>query len=169
MPRADSPRVLVVEFGDLVADASPVSRVAEFGTGRKDRAVRLLGAMYSASGADLAAGGISWGMGLSANPEYETDDNIPSSVNAFRDLSIYAFAYQWRGSVLTVTGGYTIHLDTIFVPLYGIEAPSRQQAVFWNDTEASIRGRMELYYEPIDLGRTDIDSLHRVKGAFRRS
>lgn len=157
-------RVARVSLAEVV-HTSNIGVPISFGVGRRDRAVELLGIHYFLEGMVPSAGIGLWGMALSENPEHQNGMNIPTLVEAFLDSAIYAFGFKWEN--LVTTGNRSS--DGIYVPLYGLLVPFRQAVIFWNSAGDTANMKAEAYYRPAAVGRDELESLNRQKGAYRRT
>lgn len=138
----------------------------QFGVGRKDRAVELLGAHYFASGISTSPVTSRLGGALSENPAHEGLNAPPTLTFAFHDAALYALSAHWT---ITVGAAFSTAIRLPYVPLYGLLVPFRQIVCLFNNGGTSMKMRAEIYYRPTDLPDTDLDSINRQKGAYRRT
>lgn len=173
MRHEDETRVLVTSVPLLLPDERVAIPVL-FGVGRKDRAVRLLSAKYVISGFDAEPEQpvLRWAFALSENPEHELTP--PTLTNAIDDKAIYAL-YHYRSETWLVEalneGKAAIILQerTFQMPLYRLLRPFRQILLLWNHSDASIKMRAEIYYQPATDVREDIKSINIKYGGYRRT
>ena len=107
--------------------------------------------------------------GLSSNPELE-GPIVPTLRPFIADKSIYGLSAQTWEVDIGIGGVVLNYQRTQIIPLYGIVRPRRQIWVFLHTTVPDISGeiRIEVYYRPISLNKTDLDALNLKFGKYRR-
>ena len=136
---------------------SPDFRSAAIEVGARGEAVELLGVHYFLE-TILTAG--TFNVGLSSNPEHVL--NPPATTDLFLfDPAIYGKS-GWQK--LNVNES-----ETRVIPLYGLIRP-RRQIIVWAWESASIVAilTIEVYYRPVQLSKTDLDTLNLKYGKYRR-
>lgn len=167
MPPAAETRVLsaFLEVDDGASGVEPVS----FGVGRRDRAARLFGVHYSIDDLSSAINvDQSIIIALSENPEHDVVPPATLEI-ARRDKALYGFYELSRRHGIVTTGGGDFRTTTKIIPLYGILVPFRQRIIVVNELDDTMEIRAEIYYEPVLLPETDLESINRQHGAYRRT
>lgn len=148
------------------------SRVIEFGA--RGNAVRLLAVHYS-SDFFQANSSAYLSCALSEDPRHEVTP--PSTQELFHENAKALYGkYNWIHAQVIDAGageayGVTGMLQTAVIPLYGIIRPRRQIFVYYwlHSTGPQTRLIAEVYYEPVSLDRTTLDTLDRKYGKYRRT
>lgn len=164
MPHEDS--VQVVKFARNIT--SPIFGSAVIEIGAKGNAASLLGIHTSVSGL-FVTDSLQLFFALSSNPAHELTP--PATAAAFfNDPALYGS--NAITSVLTAagtTGRARALLVTLITPLYGLIRPRRQIIVFmFIHATNTLAIRAEIFYRPIQLNRTDLDTLDLKYGKYRR-
>ena len=110
---------------------------------------------------------------LSSNPLHEITP--PDDQDLFyEDEALYGFVSYVHSPYVAVGAGEAYglsdHYKSQIIPLYGIIRPRRQVLCWYHlASSAQSRIRAEIYYEPITLGKNDLETLDRKFGKYRRT
>ena len=167
LPGDSTVRVALALF-PFVTATDAHARIIEFGVGRDDRAVEILGVKYTMSGLTTAMNTTDrWAAALSENPEHLLTP--PTQTFSFDDKAVYGFLQDVQHGSLTTTGAALKYTRTLQADLYGLLRPFRQVAIIWNNMREVVKFRMEVYYRPVYLNDDELEALNRQKGAYRRT
>ncbi|KKL81201.1 hypothetical protein LCGC14_1997140 [marine sediment metagenome] len=164
MPAEGEIQVANVHVGGLTSTGGAAF---PFEAGARGEAVRLLAVHYSyqpfpANGSYLIFAG------LSSNPETSTAP--PASFLAFlADKAIYGASAYSINEVVGAAGVWQVRTSTQVIPLYGIIRPRRQLVVVHMTIGGIFEIKAEIYYQPVALGKTDLDALNLKYGKYRRT
>ena len=165
-----------MQVGDKIEVACVYSRITSpayssmpFELGGRGNAVKLYGISYHIDYFVVASTCYLY-FALSSNPTHELTP--PGNEDIFwADQALYGFAAKSMSSQFGAADyGAAAVLQSQYVPLYGIIRPRR--IIFVAITlhlNYSIRTRAELYYEPVELGGIELDTLNRKYGRYRRT
>lgn len=104
---------------------------------------------------------------LSSNPEHELV--IPATAALFlSDASSYGFLALNHLETVGAAGVWQVLLPVIVVPLYGLVRPRRQILMWRFAGDSSLSLRADIYYRPVSLNKTELDSLNLKYGKYRR-
>ncbi|MBA7554137.1 hypothetical protein ES705_46749 [subsurface metagenome] len=135
------------------------------------KAVRLWAVHYSIAVALGQTGSGLWVNALSSNPSHEGEQAALNLDYFVRSPDLYGTsAWIDRVIVWEPAGVGITRTSTKIIPLYGIIRPVRQiWIVYLVGFVGSDRMICEIYYEPIELAKSDLDSLNRKYGRYRRT
>ena len=107
---------------------------------------------------------------ISSNPAH--DPNPLLGVDYLNEQkSLYGFFRRdWELIIAGEAYGFMSMYSTEIVPLYGLIRPRRQLLVWlFQNLTATINIRADIYYEPVILGKIQLDTLNRRFGKYRRT
>ncbi|KKL72562.1 hypothetical protein LCGC14_2083690 [marine sediment metagenome] len=138
-----------------------------FEMGARGQAVKLL-AVHHSWGRVRAEAVLRSIIGISSNPEHATA--VPPNENAFLgEKSIYGLVAFGYDVVVGAPAVQQVTWVSAVIPLYGLIRPRRQLMVGRYGGNFELTWRMEVYYVPLDMEKTELDTLNLKYGKYRRT
>ncbi len=156
--------VQIAAFGFEVPGVGSGAFAVEIGA--KGEAAKLLAIHYSLQRV-FPETGQRYQMALSSNPNHLLTQP-PTEIAMLTDKALYAFWAFTHEEIVGAAGVWQAIQNTQVIPLYGLIRPRRQIFVFRSFAETTTNLRIEIYYTPISLGKTELDTLDLKYGKYRR-
>ena len=159
-------RVQVADVSRRFAFSGEVgARIMEIGA--RGEAVRLL-AIHTSVLIMEAVNNTRVGTALSSNPEHLATP--PPTIDLIlQSKAIYGFSLFNHQRALVTSGGNDQSWVTLVIPLYGLVRPRRQVLLFGQTAgTAGNIVRVEVYYQPLELAKVELDALNLKYGKYRR-
>ena len=156
--------VQIVSYYTTLAASDFRSTVLEMGA--RGEAVELIGINFSIESFPAAEQQF-MAVGLSSNPTH--GDSPPSSLPAIMEnKAIYALFMARHTEFVGAAGVWQTSIETKVIPLFGLIRPRRQILVWGFGGDSVSAFRAEVFYRPVSLGKTELDTLNLKYGKYRR-
>lgn len=156
--------VQTVSFYTLLAAADFRTTVLEMGA--RGEAIKLLGINFSIESFPAQESQF-MAVGLSSNPSHIATP--PASLPVIMaDKAIYALFISRHTESVGAAGVWQTNIETKVIPLFGIIRPRRQVLVWGFGGDSVSAFRAEVFYRPVSLGKTELDTLNLKYGKYRR-